>query len=57
MLQETSIAVDVVINPKRSLLAVEFGLISQEIERAFRVIRKNCEAAEKKSGKQEARRG
>jgi len=49
--------VDVVINPKRSLLAVEFGLISQEIERAFRVIRKNCEAAEKKSGKQEARRG
>jgi ribonuclease P protein component len=57
MLQETSIAVDVVINPKKSLLAAEFRLISQEIERAFRVIRKNCEAAEKQSGKQEARRG
>jgi len=57
MLQETSIAVDVVINPKKSLLAAEFRLISQEIERAFRVIRKDCEAAEKKSGGQEARRG
>ncbi len=36
-------AVDVVINPKKSLLAAEFPQISQEIERAFRVIRQNCE--------------
>ncbi|MGA3127186.1 MAG: ribonuclease P protein component [Candidatus Korobacteraceae bacterium] len=57
MLQETSFAVDVVINPKKSLLAAEFRLISQEIERAFRVIRKDCEVAEEKSGKQEARHG
>jgi ribonuclease P protein component len=55
MLTNMSDAVDVVINPKKSLLAAEFPQISQEIERAFRVIRQNCEAAKKKSGKQEAR--
>jgi ribonuclease P protein component len=55
MLQGMSEAVDVVINPKKSLLMVEFALISQEIERAFRVIRKHCEAVEGKGGKQEAR--
>jgi ribonuclease P protein component len=55
MLKGMSGSVDVVINPKKSLLVVEFPQISQEIERAFRVIRQNCEAAEKKSGKQEAR--
>ena len=49
-------AVDVVINPKKSLLTAEFLQISQEIERAFRVIRQSCEAAEAKQGKQEARR-
>ena len=47
---------DVVINPKKSLLTAEFPQISQEVERAFRVIRQNCEGAEKKSGRQEARR-
>jgi ribonuclease P protein component len=56
MLKGMSGAVDVVINPKKSLLVAEFAQISQEIERAFRVIRQSCEAAEKKSGKQEARR-
>ncbi len=56
MLQGMSDAVDVVINPKKSLLTAEFPQISQEIERAFRVIRQNCEGAEKKSGRQEARR-
>ena len=55
MLKNMSDAVDVVINPKKSLLAAEFPQISQEIERAFRVIRQSCEAAKKKSGKQEAR--
>jgi ribonuclease P protein component len=57
MLRGMSNAVDVVINPKKSLLGAEFPQISQEIERAFRVIRQNCEAAERKSGEQEARRG
>ena len=44
MLQGMSGAVDVVINPKKSLLAVEFPQISQEIERAFAVIRRACES-------------
>jgi ribonuclease P protein component len=67
MLDGINDAVDVVINPKKSLLAAEFEQISLEIERAFRVIRQQCQsagrvaaaskAAETKSGKQEARRG
>jgi ribonuclease P protein component len=56
MLDGMSDAVDVVINPKKSLLGAAFPQISQEIERAFRVIRQHCEVAEKKSAKQEARR-
>jgi len=56
MLQVASVAVDVVINPKKSLMTAEFSQISAEIERAFRVIRQNCEGAGKISGKQEARR-
>jgi ribonuclease P protein component len=56
MLNGMNDTVDVVINPKKSLLVAEFPQISQEIERAFRVIRQNCEAAERKNGKQEARR-
>jgi ribonuclease P protein component len=56
MLKGMRDVVDVVINPKKSLLTAEFPQISQEIERAFRVIRQNCEGAENKSGKQEARR-
>ena len=31
-------AVDVVINPKKSLLAVEFGVVLNEVKRAFVVI-------------------
>jgi hypothetical protein len=56
MLKGMSEVVDVVINPKKSLLTAEFPQISQEIERAFRMIRQNCEGVEKKSGRQEARR-
>jgi ribonuclease P protein component len=56
MLNGMSDAVDVVINPKKSLLIAPFPQISQEIERAFRVIRQNCEGAEKKNGKREAGR-
>lgn len=55
MLKDMRDALDVVINPKKSLLAAEFAQVSQEIERAFRVIRQNCEAPEKKHGKPEAR--
>jgi ribonuclease P protein component len=35
------VALDVVINPKKSLLKAEFTAISEEIERAFRVISQN----------------
>jgi ribonuclease P protein component len=56
MLKDMVNRVDVVINPKKSLLAAEFTQISQEIERAFRVIRLNCEAAGKSRGKPEERR-
>jgi ribonuclease P protein component len=53
MLQGMSDSVDVVINPKKSLLVAGFPQISQEIERAFRVIR---QSGEKRTEKQEARR-
>ncbi len=35
------VPLDVVINPKKSLLKAEFNAISEEIERAFRVISQN----------------
>jgi ribonuclease P protein component len=44
MLNGMSGAVDVVINPKKSLMAAEFPQISKEIERAFAVIRRACES-------------
>ena len=53
MFEGMSGAVDVVINPKKSLLQAEFPQISLEIERAFRVIRQSCERAQ--STKQGAR--
>jgi ribonuclease P protein component len=56
MLENMSDAVDVVINPKKSLLSADFPQLSQEIERAFRVIRQSCEAANKNTGMQETRR-
>jgi ribonuclease P protein component len=49
-------AIDVVINPKTSLLLADFAEISREIERAFRVIRQSCVAPEAKSEKRETRR-
>jgi ribonuclease P protein component len=54
MLKNMRVSVDVVINPKKSMLAAEFTQLSQEIERAFRVIRQNCEAPEKKRARPEA---
>ena len=63
MLQGMSGAVDVVINPKKSLLTAEFPQISQEIERAFGVIRQKCEAGQsceaggtKRAGREARRR-
>ena len=53
MFEGMSGAVDVVINPKKSLLRAEFPQISLEIERAFRVIRQNCES--EKGARLEAR--
>jgi len=55
MLKNMSDSVDVVINPKKSLLTALFPQLSQEIERAFRVILQNCEVATRKSGRQETR--
>jgi len=46
MLDGISDAVDVVINPKKSLLRADFAQLSQEVERAFRVIRQSCERGE-----------
>ncbi len=57
MLEEISGAVDVVINPKKSLLGAEFPKISQEIERAFRVIRQHCQDKAEKGAKREERQG
>jgi ribonuclease P protein component len=37
-------ALDVVINPKKTLLAADFELIDREVERAFGVIRRGCQA-------------
>jgi ribonuclease P protein component len=56
MLKAVTGAVDVVINPKTSLLLADFAEISQEIERAFRVIRQGCTAPAAKGEKREARR-
>ena len=39
----TNIAVDVVINPKKSLLSAEFGTIRSEVLRAFEVIERSLE--------------
>lgn len=55
MLEGMSGAVDVVINPKKSLLQAEFPQISSEIERAFRVVRHSCDATGAKKSKQGAR--
>ena len=44
----TNIPVDVVINPKKSLLNAEFGAIKSEVLRAFEVIQRSLE---KPSGK------
>lgn len=38
---------DVVFNPKRSVLQAEFDTISKEVERAFEVIRKNTQRSPK----------
>jgi ribonuclease P protein component len=54
MLQGLSGPVDVVINPKKSLLSAEFPQISQEIERAFAVIRQSCQPGGRKSAGREA---
>jgi ribonuclease P protein component len=36
--RQVTVAADVVINPKKSVLTAEFGMLSQEVERAFAVI-------------------
>jgi ribonuclease P protein component len=41
----SDIAVDVVINPKKSLLKAEFSELLNQIERAFDVIRKSQKPA------------
>jgi ribonuclease P protein component len=53
MLDGMAEPVDVVINPKKSLLTAEFSELSREIERAFRVIRSGSDASGKRGGKPE----
>ena len=53
LLKGMSAGVDIVINPKKSLLDAEFAQISREIERAFTVVRRTAsggEAESKRSG-------
>ena len=50
LLDGMSAGVDLVINPKKSLLQAEFAQISREIERAFQVVRRACEKGVKESG-------
>ena len=42
MRRDSNVAVDVVINPKKSLLTAEFAEIQQEVKRAFEVIKRKC---------------
>jgi ribonuclease P protein component len=43
LLKDMNAGVDMVINPKKTLLQAEFTQISREIERAFKVVRRLCE--------------
>jgi ribonuclease P protein component len=38
-----AVAVDIVINPKRSLLSTEFPVVQSEVTKAFRVIERSFE--------------
>jgi ribonuclease P protein component len=44
LLEGMNAGVDMVINPKKTLLQAEFAQISREIERAFKVVRRACES-------------
>lgn len=39
--------VDVIIHPKKSVLKIEFSVLSEEVAKAFQVVRKNVERAGK----------
>ena len=41
-------AVDIIVHPKKSVLKVEFSVLSEEIAKAFQVVRKNLERVAKK---------
>jgi len=64
MLEGIRGSVDVVINPKKSLLVAEFPQISREVERAFGVIRRVCDdpegnarSADQRAPRRQRRRG
>jgi len=42
-LSELTASVDVVFNPKKSVLTAEFSQIDQEVKRAFEVVQKNAD--------------
>lgn len=42
--------VDVIIHPKKSVLKIEFSVLSEEVAKAFQVVRKNVERQGKASG-------
>ena len=41
--------VDVIIHPKKSVLKIEFSVLSEEVAKAFQVVRRNVERPESKS--------
>lgn len=42
--------VDVIIHPKKSVLKIEFSVLSEEVAKAFQVVKKNVERQGKASG-------
>jgi len=48
-LNEISDAVDVIIHPKKSVLKLKFSVLSEEIAKAFQVVRRNVERAGKQN--------
>jgi ribonuclease P protein component len=52
---KASVGADVVINPKKALLAAEFSEISQQIEAAFAVVQKKLADERRKSPERTAR--
>ncbi len=49
--------VDIIIHPKKSVLKVEFSVLSEEIAKAFQVVKKNVERTRKTEASKDAQPG